>query len=114
MCCYNYSKPGHFACECTEPKNVYPCSIILNYAYISSCCLLIESCPMWTVDLGVTNYIARDRGAFVEFRRISPSTMWIYIGDNSKVEVKGIGTCKLMLNDGCTLLLHDVLYVLDI
>ncbi|KAL6330235.1 hypothetical protein AAG906_040157 [Vitis piasezkii] len=32
--------------------------------------------------------------AYVEFQ-ISFSSRWIYVGNNSKVEVKGIGTCKL-------------------
>ena len=33
------------------------------------------------------------------------------MGNNTKIEVKGIGTCKLVFRDGRTLLLHDVLYV---
>jgi len=36
------------------------------------------------------------------------------MGNNSRVEVKGIDTCKLTLLGGCTLLLHDVLYAPEI
>ena len=32
------------------------------------------------------------------------------MGNNEKVEVLGIGTCKLVLHGGRVLLLHDVLY----
>ena len=50
----------------------------------------------------------------MEFRRIPQGTRWIYVGNNSRVEVKGKGTCKLELRGGRTLLLHDVLYAPDI
>ena len=35
------------------------------------------------------------------------------MGNNSRVEAKRIGTCKLKLRDGRILYLHDVLYALD-
>ncbi|KAF8031044.1 hypothetical protein BT93_D0278 [Corymbia citriodora subsp. variegata] len=35
---------------------------------------------------------------------------WIYVGNNSRAEVKGIGTCQLNMRGGRTLFLHDVLY----
>ena len=50
---------------------------------------------MWIVDLGATDHIARDRDAFVEYRRISQRNRWIYVGKKFRVEAKGIGTCKL-------------------
>ena len=69
---------------------------------------------MWTVDSGATNHVARDREAFVEYRRIPSQSRWIYVGNNSKAEVKGIGTCKLVMRGGRILLLHDVLYAPEI
>ena len=41
-------------------------------------------------------------------------TKWIYVGNNSKVEVKGIGTCKLVMRSDQTLFLHDVLFAHNI
>ena len=76
--------------------------------------MLTKSIPLWTVDLVATDHITRDEGAYVEFWRISSNTRWIYVGNNSKFEVNGIGTCKLELCRGCTLFLHDVLYASDI
>ena len=38
----------------------------------------------------------------------------MYLGNNSKAEVKGIGTCKLVMRGGRILLLHDVLYAPEI
>ena len=59
---------------------------------------------IWIVDSGVIDHIARDKRVFVEYHRISLDTRWIYVGDNFRVGVEGIGTCKLMLNDDRTFL----------
>ncbi|KAL6320944.1 hypothetical protein AAG906_010753 [Vitis piasezkii] len=64
-------------------------------------------------NLAITNHIARDRGAHVEFRQISFGTRWIYVGNNFKVGVDGIGTCKLELYRGCTLFLYDDLHLYE-
>jgi hypothetical protein len=42
--------------------------------------------------------------------RIPKGSRYIYIGNNASAAVLGIGTCKLDLQGGCTLYLHDVLY----
>ncbi|XP_048139595.1 uncharacterized protein LOC125316163 [Rhodamnia argentea] len=42
-------------------------------------------------DSGATDHVARDRSTFVEFRQIPSGVKWIYVGNNSRVEVKGIG-----------------------
>ena len=50
----------------------------------------------------------------MDFRRVPPGARWIYIGNNTRVEVKGIGTCKLELRSSQTLILHDVLFAPEI
>ena len=67
MRCYNWSKLGHFAHECTESRKVRHNYTLLNYALVMSSILLTESRPVWTVDSGATYHISRDRDAFVEY-----------------------------------------------
>ena len=76
--------------------------------------MLLTTSPLWIVDLGATDHVAHDQAGYVEYCRISTGARWIYVGDNNKVGVKGIGTCKLSLRGGQTLYLHDVLYAPDI
>ena len=65
---------------------------------------------MWTVDSTTIEHIARDRVGFMEYHRIPIGSRDIKVGNGASVEVLGIGTYKLELRGGHTLLLHDVLY----
>jgi hypothetical protein len=75
---------------------------------------MADSYPLWTVDSGVTNHVAKNRDLFVDFCQISQGSKWLYIGNNSRVSVKSIGACKLDMCDGRILLLHDVLFAPEI
>ena len=76
----------------------------------SSQVLIVYSILDWIVDTGATDHVARDRVGFVEYRRVPTGNKWMRMGNKSRVEVLGIGTYKLQLRHGRTLLLHDVLY----
>ena len=76
--------------------------------------LIANSAPMWTVDLVATEHVARDRVGFVEYHQIPVGNRDIKVGNGASVEVLGIGTYKLELRGGRTLLLHDVLYAPEI
>ena len=112
--CYNCHKMGHFVRDYPMQNQVSPRAFHPHFTYVSSTALLVDANSMWTVDSGATEHIARDRGAFVEYRRLPSGSRWLYVGNNASIEVKGIGTCKLQLRCGQTLFLYDVLYVPEI
>ena len=113
MNCFNYGKLGHFAHDCTEPKVIYD-QIYFYNAFVNSCLILTKTVPSWTVDLAATDHIARDCNAYVDFVRIPKGSRSIYMGNNTSVDVHGIGTCKLLMRKGRTLYLHDVLYASEV
>ena len=108
--CFNCQQKGHFAKSCTAPRKVLLICSSVSESCVSSSAFLTESNPLWIADSGATDHVTKDRESFVDFRRLSYGARWIYMGNNAKIEVKGIGTCKLVFRDGRTLLLHDVLY----
>ena len=107
--------------KCNEPKKVQTFEMLSRVSYVSESALyvsssvyLTESHSLWTVDSSAIDHVAKDRDVFVEFRQIPYGSKWLYMENNSKVEVKGVGTCKLSMRGGRTLILHDVLFAPDI
>ena len=109
MNCFNCGKLSHFALDYTESKVKYD-KIHFYDVFVSSCLMLTKTVPLWTVDLIATDHIARDRNAYVDLCRILKGSRSIYMGNNTSVDVLGIGTCKLIMRKGHTLYLHDVFY----
>ena len=113
MNCFNCGKPGHFDRDCIEPKVIYD-QIHFHNAFVSSCLMLTETVPYWTIDLAITDHIARDHNDYVDFRRIPKGSRSIYMGNNTLTDVLGIGTCKFLMWKGRALYLHNVLYAPEV
>ena len=109
--CFNCGVVGHFTHDCTKPKKILFDPFSCTVCYVASSQVLIAySILDRIVDTGAIDHGARDRVGFVEYRRVPAGNRWMRMGNESRVEVLGIGTYKLQLRLGCTLLLHDVLY----
>ena len=76
--------------------------------------MLTETVPYWIVDSAAIDHIARGRNAYVDFHRILKGSRSIYMGNNTSTDVLGIGTCKLLMQKGRTLYLHDVIYAPEV
>ena len=113
MNCFNYGKPSHFACDCTKPNVKYD-QIHFYNAFVSNCLMLITTVHFWTVDLVVTDHIARDCSAYVDFSRIMKESRSIFMGINTSISVLGISTYKLVMWKGRILYLPDVLYAPEV
>ncbi|OMO94612.1 hypothetical protein CCACVL1_05905 [Corchorus capsularis] len=106
---------SHFARDCTEPKKkVFSKSMSCSDCFVTYDNSVAHPFPMWTVDSGATDHLARTRVGFIEFRRIPAGSRSMKMGNDSSVNVLGIGTYKLEMRGGRTLLLHDVLYAPEI
>jgi hypothetical protein len=106
---FNCGKPDLFAHDCSKPNIMFNHTHPSNL-YVSSCLMLVESIPFWTIDLGATDHITRDQTTFMEFCQILKGRRYIYMGNNAPASVLGISTYKMDLRGGRTLYLYDVLY----
>lgn len=63
---------------------------------VSSCFILADLYPSQIVDSSETEHITRGWGAYIEFRMILQGNRRIYVGNNSRIEIKGKDNCKLV------------------
>ena len=95
--CFNYGKIGHFTDDCTELNKVLSNYFSRFLCYVSSQVLISHSLFEWIVGTRATDYVARNRIGFVEYRRVSVGNQKMITGNGTSVEVLGIGTYKLQL-----------------
>ena len=77
--CFNCDNKGHFANECSESKKVNVQTTHICVTNVLSNVFLIESSPLWIVDLGATNHITKSRDflwIFVQFLKRANGFMW--------------------------------------
>jgi hypothetical protein len=64
----------------------------------------------WWADSGATAHISNTMQRFKEIQKISDEASYIYMRNDGKAKIEGIGIFELMLNNGSTFDLVDCLY----
>ena len=113
--CYHCNKLGHKKSEChsllrsceKQPQGIFG-NLILNEINTT----IIKFGSWWT-DLGATAHISNTMG-FKELQKINDGASYIYMGNDAKAKIEGIGVFELKLNNGSTFDLVDCLYALSL
>jgi hypothetical protein len=64
----------------------------------------------WWADSGATAHISNTMQGFKEIHKISDGASYIYMGNDAKAKIEGIGVFELKLNNGSTFDLVDYFY----
>jgi len=64
--------------------------------------------------MGASKHIVWDQDGFVDFHRYPVGSQTVVLGNGSEEDVLGVGTYKLRLFGGNTLLLHDTIYAPEV
>jgi hypothetical protein len=110
--CYHCKKLGHKRSEChsllrsheKQPQGNFG-NLILNEINTT----IIEF-GSWWADSGATAHISNTMQGFKEIQKISDEASYIYMGNDAKAKIEGIGVFELKLNNGSTFDLVDCLY----
>ena len=110
--CYHCNKPGHKKSEChsllrsreKQPQGIFG-NLILNE--INTTIIKFGS---WWADSGATAHISNTMQGFRGLQKINDGASYIYMGNDAKAKIEGIGVFELKLNNGSTFDLVDCLY----
>ncbi|XP_020271082.1 uncharacterized protein LOC109846267 [Asparagus officinalis] len=118
--CYNYGKFGHFKSnypqgEKQENKGGYKHSeqggtSKREFFGMTKCNAMMTDISGWWIDSDMTRHIAKDKNGVVEFTKLKKGEHIIYMGNNTYLDVEGIGSYRLDLGDNI-LVLKYVFYV---
>lgn len=114
MLCFHCNQPGHLIRDCgalkDKKKAAYQSSgnpLELSLSLISSIYIKPNS---WWADSGATVHVSNQLQGFEGLRRIDDGKSLIYMGNNDRAAVEGIGNWILNLDSGIKLILEECLY----
>ncbi|GJV78730.1 retrovirus-related pol polyprotein from transposon TNT 1-94 [Tanacetum coccineum] len=109
--CNFYRKEGHFQKDCLKRKAWFENKGI---HYVSVCFELnLSEVPSntWWFDSGATTYVSNIMNGFLTIQTISPTNNLLFMGNQMKAPIEGVGTYRLKLDIGFHLDLMNTLYV---
>jgi hypothetical protein len=71
--------------------------------------LVREDDDVWYLDLGATCHMTSNKEWFIEYLKFT-NEKFVYIGDDSKCQVEGIGTIPIILHNGKYKEIQNVLH----
>jgi len=90
----HFGKKCHYARDCPEPSKI----LFSTYSpelYACSYALVANYFPNWTVDMGASKHIIRDRTALVNFHHYKMGSLIVMLGNSREVDILGVVTYKL-------------------
>nr|KAJ0189297.1 hypothetical protein LSAT_V11C800450030 [Lactuca sativa] len=109
--CFFYQEPGHLKPDC--PKyHAWRVKIGIIRALVCSEVNLV-SVPKntWWIDSGATTHVSVSMQGCLNYRKPNDVERYIYVGDGKQVEVKAVGTFRLLLDTGFYLDFQDTCIV---
>jgi hypothetical protein len=73
-------------------------------------CLVRDNDDVWYLDYGATCHITSNKEWFIEYENFTNEN-FVYIGDDSKCQIEGIGTIPIILNNRKYKEIQNVLHV---
>ena len=83
---------------------------LLHFQFLNYHAFVAKSFPNWVVDSGASKHVVRDKVRFVELHPCPVGSQTVTLGNGTAEDVLGVGTYRLKLRGGNSLLLHDALY----
>src|SRR5262249_8982089 len=113
--CYTCGKFGHFKSNCPQgkggkkhPEQGGP-SQKREFVGVTECNAVMIDNNDWWIDSGSTRHIAKMKNGLVILNKLKPEEKRVYMGNNTYLEVEGVGTYRLDLGD-TGMVLQNVFY----
>lgn len=104
--CYNCKQQGHKKDDCPRLKM----KTGDEFVFSATTALREDDRATWLLDSGASSHMTGDFGDFMEYADLS-APLSVTVANGQRLEVKGRGSVRFLLDSGSTVKLSNVLYV---